>query len=281
MTNRRFSDADALIYDQDMHDWPGEIDFYLKFANAASKKGQSILDVACGTGRVALRLAQTGVSVVGLDLAADMLAAAQQKAHGLRNVRWVEGDMRSFDLGERFGLVIIPVHSFQFMLTPQDQVECLQCIYHHLLPGGLLIIHNDNPELDWLGDIQPARNPPFEAGKIFIHPQTGTKIKPLDRWVYSPTTQTCTQYKVWEELGEGDTTTHRLEFEPMPMHVVFRFEMEHLFNRVGLQVLNVYGDFSEHPFADNSSNMIWLARKPDNKQTQKELSGALVANNLS
>ena len=89
MTNQRFSDADAVIYDQDMHDWPGEIDFYLKYANIAKEKGQSILDIACGTGRVALRLAKTGVSVVGLDLAADMLAVAQQKAQGLGNVRWV------------------------------------------------------------------------------------------------------------------------------------------------------------------------------------------------
>lgn len=161
MTNQRFSDAEALIYDQGMDDWPGEIDFYKKFANVAKEKGQSVLDIACGTGRVTLRLAQTGAHVVGLDLAADMLAIAQQKAQGLQNVRWVEGDMRSFDLGERFGLVIIPVHSFQFMLTPQDQVECLQCIRRHLLPGGLLIIHNNNEEIDWLGDIQSTQKTSF------------------------------------------------------------------------------------------------------------------------
>ncbi len=69
MTNQRFSDADAQIYDQYMYDWPGEIDFYLKFASVVKEKGQSILDIACGTGRVALRLAQTGANVVGLDLA--------------------------------------------------------------------------------------------------------------------------------------------------------------------------------------------------------------------
>ncbi len=261
MTNQRFSDADAFNYDQDMYDWPGEIDFYLRFANAAKEKGQSVLDIACGTGRVALRLAQTGVRVVGLDLSMDMLAVAQQKAQGLGNVRWVEADMRSFDLGECFGLVIIPVHSFQFMLTPHDQVECLQSIRRHLLPGGWLIIHNSNEEIDWLGDIQATLNPPFEIGKIFIHPQTGAKIRPLNRWVYAPATQTCTQYTVWEELDEEDTLIHRHEFAPMPMHVPFPFEMEHLLCRAGLEVLNVYGDFSEHPFAENSRDMIWLAKQ--------------------
>lgn len=269
MTNQRFSDAEALIYDQGMDDWPGEIDFYKKFANAAKEKGQSVLDIACGTGRVTLRLAQTGAHVVGLDLAADMLAIAQQKAQGLQNVRWVEGDMRSFDLGERFGLVIVPVHSFQFMLTPQDQVECLQCIRRHLLPGGLLIIHNNNEEIDWLGDIQSTQKPPFEVGKIFIHTQTRAKIRPLNRWIYSTATQTCTQYKVWEELGEGDATIRRHEFEPMPMHTIFPFEMEHLLYRIGLEVITIYGDFNGHPFADDSRDAIWLVREPESKQKQE------------
>jgi SAM-dependent methyltransferase len=270
MTNQKFSGADALIYDQNMQDWPGEIEFYMKYANSAKEKGQSVLDIACGTGRVALRLARTGMRVVGLDAAADMLAVAQQKTQDLKNVRWVEADMRSFDLGEFFGLVIIPVHSFQFMLTSQDQVKCLQCIRRHLFPGGLLIIHNDNPELKWLGDSQPARNPPFEAGKIFVHPRTGARMKPLDKWVYSPSTQTCTYHRVWEELGEGDFVINHLEFEPMPMHVIFRFEMEHLLCRIGFQVVDIYGDFSEHPFADNSSDMIWLACKPDKENNQNE-----------
>jgi ubiquinone/menaquinone biosynthesis C-methylase UbiE len=263
MTYQRFSGADALNYDQDMQDWPGEIDFYLKFARAAKEKGQSVLDIACGTGRVALQLAQAGVRVVGLDVAADMLALARQKAQGLTNTRWVEGDMRAFDLGERFGLVIIAVHSFQFMLTPQDQLECLRSIRRHLVPGGLLIIHNNHDEIDWLGDIQISLNPPFEAGKIFVHPETGVKIRPWRRWMYSPATQTCTQYTEWEELDEADTPIQRHEFSSMPMHVVFPCEMEHLLYRVGFEGIHLFGDFYEHPFAENSRDLIWLAREPD------------------
>jgi len=262
MTNQRFADLDALLYDQDMYDWPGEIDFYEKLARASKEKDQSVLEIACGTGRVALRLAQTGARLAGLDVAADMLAVAQRKTQCLTNVRWVQGDMRSFALGERFGLVIIAVHSFQFMLTPQDQLECLECIRRHLLPGGLLIIHNDNTDLSWLGEIQPVNNPPFKAGKVFMNPQTEVRIRPLEKWVYTPASQTATLYRVWEELGNEDTIINRLEFEPMPMHIAFRFEMEHLICRVGLQVQNLFGDFNEHPYAEDSSDMIWLAQEP-------------------
>ena len=55
-----------------------------------------------------------------------MLDVAQQKSGGMGNLRWVQGDMRSFDLGERFGLAIIPGHSFQNILTPEDQCACLR-----------------------------------------------------------------------------------------------------------------------------------------------------------
>ncbi len=51
----------------------------------------------------------------------------------------------------------------------------------------------------------------------------------------------------------------------MPMHEPFPFEMEHLLYRVGLEVLTVYGDFSERPFTDDSRDAIWLACEPDNK----------------
>jgi hypothetical protein len=51
----------------------------------------------------------------------------------------------------------------------------------------------------------------------------------------------------------------------MPMHVVFRFEMEHLLCRAGLDVLHTYGDFYEHPYGEDSTNMIWVALEPDHE----------------
>jgi len=86
------------------------------------------------------------------------------------------------------------------------------------------------------------------------------------KWVYERSTQTATLYKVWEELGEGDTVIKRLELEPMPMHVVFRFEMEHLLCRAGLHILQLYGDFYEHPYAEDSTNMVWVALEPAGEQ---------------
>src|ERR1041385_1415242 len=119
----------AELDDGSVPDWEGEIDFYRELAREVKQRGGWILEVACGTGRITIRLAQEGVKVVGLDLSAEMLSVAQSKN---TDVRWVQGDMRTFDLNETFDLIIVPAHSFQFMLTTADQVKALITFKQHL-----------------------------------------------------------------------------------------------------------------------------------------------------
>jgi len=140
----------AEIHDISVPDWDGEINFYREFTREAKARGGSVLEVACGTGRVSIRLAEEGVRVVGTDLDTAMLEVARSKS---AMVRWIQGDMRTLDLGEIFGLIIVPGHSFQFMLTPEDQVKALETFKQHLQPGGILVIHLDHQSLDWLGEL--------------------------------------------------------------------------------------------------------------------------------
>ena len=147
------SKQEVQFYDVSVADWPGEIDFYMGLAKDVKEKGGSILEIGCGTGRVALRLATEGISVTGMDLSPEMIAAARQKSQGVSNVRWVEGDMKDFDLRERFDLIIIPGHSFQFMLTPSDQIACLECIQRHLANDGKLVVHLNHDDPGWLAEL--------------------------------------------------------------------------------------------------------------------------------
>jgi ubiquinone/menaquinone biosynthesis C-methylase UbiE len=259
-------DADefyAQTYDDSVPDWPGEMDFYREMAARAKSHGGTVLEIACGTGRVAIRLAQDGVNVVGLDLSAKMLAVARQKSAGLQNMRWVQGDMRSFELGEAFELVIIPGQAFHNLNTPADQAACLACIQRHLNPGGTLVVHLDLP---WLGDLRREKGGVFEAAEQFQHPDTGHPIRALRAWSYEPSTQTAIEQTVWEEMDADGQVVNRVERRPIRLHCVFRFEMEHLLARVGLEVEAVYGNFFQQEFQDDSSDMIWIARKQQAKQ---------------
>jgi ubiquinone/menaquinone biosynthesis C-methylase UbiE len=254
----------AETYDVSVSDWPGEIDFYRSIVDEEVKSNNgAILEVACGTGRVAVRLAQSGVNVVGLDRSPEMLEMARQKSTDLQNVRWVQADMRSFELDEAFGLVVIPGHAFQNILTPEDQVACLECIKRHLNPGGALVVHLDHmndQNVSWLGDLCREKGGVFEAAGQFRHPKTGHQVHTSRAWSYEPSTQTAIVQTLWEEIEADGRVVDRWETEPIRLHCVFRFEMEHLLKRVGFEVEAIYGDFFRQELRDESSEMIWIAR---------------------
>ncbi len=254
----------AQTYDVSVPDWPGELDFYREMAAEVKSAGESVLEIACGTGRVAIRLAQEGVNVVGLDYSPKMLEVARQKSAGLNNVRWVEGDMRLFELnqasGQRqmFGLAIIPGQSFHNMNTPQDQVACLECIKRHLNPGGKLVLHLDYPDFHWFADLLGEEGGRFDESEQFQNPKTGRLVRAMQAWSFESSTQTAIKQTKWEEIdAEGQVVDH-WQSGPVSLHVVFRFEIEHLLARVGLETEHLYGDFFRNPLTDASSNMIWV-----------------------
>lgn len=259
-SDERAAEFYARTYDESVPDWPGEMDFYRELAGEVKRNGVTVLEIACGTGRVAIRLAQTGVTVVGLDLSCRMLEVARKKSAGLENIRWIQGDMRSFELGEAFGLVIIPGHSFQHLNTSEDQVACLECVRCHLSPGGLLVVHLDHQDLSWLGDLLRGKAGVYEAAEQFRHPESGRQVRTCRAWSYEPAGQTAICQTAWEEIGADGQVVNRWQTQPIRLHCVFRFEMEHLLARVGFAVEAVYGDFFRHALEDKSSEMIWVAQ---------------------
>ena len=250
----------AQTYDVSVSDWPGEIDFYRELAAEANGDSQSVLEVACGTGRVAMRLSRDGIKVVGLDYSSAMLDVAREKSAGMSNIRWVQGDMRSFELGEAFGLVIIPGQAFHNMLTVADQIACLQSIQRHLVPRGVLVVHLDHQNVSWLGDLRSDKGGGFETAEQFSHPKTGRQTRTSRAWSYEPSTQTAVAQTVWEEIDADGKVTDRWESGPIRLHCVFRFEMEHVLALTGFEVEAVYGDFFQAELTDESEGMVWVAK---------------------
>ena len=253
----------ALRYDAAVPVQPGEIEFYLALARDAEAKGLRTLEIACGSGRVAIPLARQGVRVVGLDNSPAMLTRAREKSAGLDTVEWAEGDMRAFDLGEMFGLVTIPVGSFQLLPTTEDQLSCLQCIHRHLTPGGRLAFELDNPSIvamaEWLtekrGTLQ--RRPQRD----YRHPVTGNQVYSWGSVDYHPSEQKSIGWGVTEEVDEEGVVVRRTYGQPMELHYFYRFEVEHLLARCGFEVEALYGDLHKGEFRGNSPSMIWVARR--------------------
>jgi SAM-dependent methyltransferase len=255
----------ADLYDASGVGWPSELDFYHALAAAATARGEGVLEVGCGTGRVALPLAQAGARVTGLDRSPEMLRVARASSGVGDNPRWVEADMRAVALGEAFGLILIPAHAFQSLLTPDDQVACLEGLWRHLVPGGTLVVHLDHQELDWLGTLPRTGPGTWEDDGEVIHPHTGRRLRRSSAWSYARASQTATLVLSWEEIGPEGEVLARWELAPTPLHCVFRFEMEHLLARAGFTARTVSGDFSGQALTDDSEEVIWVARKAEGR----------------
>jgi hypothetical protein len=173
--------------------------------------------------------------------------------------------MRSFELGEEFGLVYIPIGSFQLMLMVQDQLDSLRCIHRHLAPGGRLVFEVESINIvamaEWLTSKRGVYN--RIPQRDYVHPQTRRQVRSWGTLEYHPTTQEYVSYGMSDELDEDLVVVRRTYGKPMTVRYFYRYEMEHLLVRAGFEVEAMYGDLLKNPYhARTSPDMIWVARKP-------------------
>jgi len=108
----------------------------------ATRVAAPVLELGCGTGRIAVPLGRAGLPVVGLDRSVPMLARARQRVRRGRlqeTVRLVRGDIRvlPFPTASPFGLVMAPYGMLQSLLRERDLTATLQAVARVLRPGAL------------------------------------------------------------------------------------------------------------------------------------------------
>lgn len=140
----------AQLYDCDKRDnLLVDVPFYVEYAK---KQAGEVLELGCGTGRVAIELAKRGFKVTGIDLSSSMLDVFSKKIQKTnfanKNIKIVHGDMSSFNLQKKFKLIIAPFRSFQALTINEKAKSCLSCIYNHLDEHGIFIINVFNPKGD-------------------------------------------------------------------------------------------------------------------------------------
>ncbi len=119
-------------------DYPAECRLLERvFARFLPRRVASLLDLGCGTGSHALRLANRGRQVTGIDASPGMLRVARAKARGRRNPTFRRADMRVFALGRTFDAAICMDGAFTHLLTDRDILSHLRTVRRHLVPDGL------------------------------------------------------------------------------------------------------------------------------------------------
>lgn len=137
-----YADAyDALYADKD---YDGECDLIERlFDRYAQRRVCDILDLGCGTGGHALRLAQRGYRVLGVDRSASMIAQARNKASrsdDASRLKFAQADLRRFRAERRFDAALMMFAVLGYQLEDADVHAALTTARVHLRPGGLLLL---------------------------------------------------------------------------------------------------------------------------------------------
>jgi SAM-dependent methyltransferase len=261
-----YEDASSLFvraYDAFYGDAPpyiaGDVDFYELFARDA---GGPVLELACGTGRIALPLAERGLEVTGVDLSEGMLAIARRKAASLpeaaqRRLTLVRQDMNALSLGRRFNSAFIAFRSFQALLTVELQRRTLAAIRGHLVPGGRLALHLFDPRFDLLVD-DPAKRP-AQSG---VDAATGSRyMAEVVQSGFDRVAQVRRDLWLYVEYAPDNAVLDHARRE-MALRWTWRWELRHLLELSGFAVEAEYSDFARSPPA-YGKELILTARAGD------------------
>jgi SAM-dependent methyltransferase len=225
-----------------------DIPFY---RDEATRVAGPVLEVACGTGRLTIPIAERGVEIVGLDRSASMLAHARNKANvaGLK-IEWVEADCRQFELGRKFGLIFMAFNSLQHLHERESLRAFFSNVHGHLAKGGRFIFDVFNPSITILARNSQKRNPLHE----YEDPDGGERITLEENSVYDDAAQVNRIKWYFSRAGAKDFRVDALD-----MRCFFPQELDLLMEAHGFGIEAKFGSFERKEFASGDPKQIVVA----------------------
>jgi SAM-dependent methyltransferase len=227
-------DAIAHFYDPWSRSVTEDIDFYVE---EALRSGGPVVELAVGTGRIAVPIAAAGVSVIGVDQSPEMLAVARAYAEREGVAARIDlrvGDVRMPPVTERVPLVVCPFRSLLHMETQHDKLEALRGARSLLLPGGRLVF-----------DVfAPSRADIEETHGRWLEREPGI----FERADWDEGTRTM-RLSVRQDEVQASFTLHWLSAD----------EWRSLIDEAGFEVEALYGWFDRRPHVDEEDT-IWVCQ---------------------
>jgi SAM-dependent methyltransferase len=249
----------ARLYDLDLLEDPGDLDLYLALA---ARTGGPVLELAVGSGRLAVPLAGDGYDVTGVDLDPAMLARARSAAdtHGkatARRLRLIEGDARTIRVDEAgtFRLAFIPLNSIFLMGSRADQAAAVATLAAHLAPGGLAVLDAWLPDADDLARYD---------GRLVLEwvreePETGRTVTKTGSAVYDATASVVRLTTIFEVGLPGAAPVRWVRSDRL--RLVSPDELASFAEAAGLEVETLAGGYELDDLGPGAERVVLIARR--------------------
>lgn len=247
-----YSDAD--FYDI-VNTQSGDIKFILKYAEQI---GEPILELAAGTGRIAIPLLENGFQYIGFDLSEEFVDSANIKISQFGDLgKMIVRDMRNFALHQKFKLIFIGFNSLFHLMNENEILSCLKCVRKHLNENGKFIIDIFVP------------NPKFlfrDENKFYLvgefKDNNGKTVIVKEKNQYDP--QTEINHLTWYAFYEGKTKPEIFDYK---QYMIPPERIQRLLKDAGFIIENIFGDYDKTTFNENSKLQLYVCGKDNTDGT--------------
>jgi SAM-dependent methyltransferase len=209
---------------------------------AALAGGAAALELAIGTGRVAIPLHARGVPVAGIELSPAMVEQLRAKPDA-DGIAVTIGDMATTRVDGTFGLVYLVFNTIMNVTTQDEQVAVFENAAAHLAPGGCFVLEVVVPQL--------RRLPPGELGRVFDLQPGHVGVETFDDLV-----DQVTWSHHWTDVGG------RLLQHSAPYRYVWPSELDLMARLAGLRRRGRWADWRDAPFTSDSPSQVVVYEQP-------------------
>jgi SAM-dependent methyltransferase len=254
-----FGAAFARLYDLDLMEDPGDLDLYLALA---TRTGGPVLELGCGTGRIAVPLAAAGHDVTAVDIDPAMLERARRRADeagaaARDRIEFVQADLLGLELPSAgtFRLALIALNSLFLLASRSSQREAFATMARHLAPGGLAVVDIWLPDADDL-----AR---FDGRLILEYDRTAPDSKALVTKTaaaqHDAASGIVNLTSIYEEGEQGTPAARFVRRDAL--RLVSADELRDFAEGAGLVVESLAGGYDLDPLGQGSERAILVARR--------------------
>lgn len=249
-----------LIYDANIYDglntFLSDLSFYKKWL--PKDENARILELCCGTGRLTIPITKDGYNICGVDYTSSMLEQARLKAAKERlEIDFVEADIRTLDIPNKYELIFIPFNSIHHLYTNQDLFDTLNVVKKHLKENGLFLLDCYNPNIHYIVEAEKER-------KVIAEYTTSDGREVLIQQTMRYENATQINRIEWHYFINGEFNS----IQNLDMRMYFPQELDAYLEWAGFDVIHKFGSFEEDKFNDKSEKQIFVCKMINSDKRQ-------------